>query len=394
MCSPETISMIQSYWSLRNYQRVLVTRVGSILVALMVTLLGNWSTAMAQQARTLAFHDYRADQVAFSPDGKTLASANTVDDTVVLWDVATLEKRAVLRGRSAQSVAFSPDGRVLAAGITEMPKINKPIGVVKLWDLAKSEEIGTLKGELLTNPVWSVAFSPDSSLVAAGSSSPARQRLGPNMENADKGEVKLWEVATRRLRAVLAMRAGPAYGVAFSPDGRILASGGGTLEVQGMGELRLWEVTTGKLKVKVKSLAAPVFAVAFSPDGKTIATAGGIPFDIIKMRQAIAELKLWDVETGNEIAALNGHSGLVHGVAFSPDGKVLASGGGEQSQQQGEIILWDVAHRRMLMSLEGHKDLVTSAAFSPDGSTLASGSFDKTVKLWSVREILRQKANK
>jgi WD40 repeat protein len=334
------------------------------------------------------------DQITFSPDGKTLACAVGVNDIVVLYDVKTLEKMGTLKCRSAQSVSFSPDGRLLATGSIDMPNDVKVFGVVNLWDVGKREKISTLKGELLTNPVWSLAFSPDGKLLAAGSPSPGPQRLGPNMKNAHQGEVKIWNVATGELRVVLGLRTGPAYAVGFSPDGKIVAAGSGGLEEERVGELRLWDFATGKLKGKVINIATPIFGLAFSPDGKMLATAGGASLDIIHSRPPEAQLKLWDVGTGKEIASLEGHSGLLQAVAFSPDRRLLASGGVDKTHQQSELFLWDVAGRKKLVSLDGHKDLVRSVAFSPDGKTLVSASFDKTVKLWKVPEALREKQGK
>ncbi len=372
----------------------LVDRVGSFAVFLFV-LVASCAEATAQEKATLKFHEGGVQQLAFSPNGSILVSTSS-DATTVLWNLSTLRKRLVLRhdDHIMWSVTFSPDGKLLATGGTDMPEDNKPVAVVRLWELGTGQEVATLRGEPLTNPVSSVAFSPDGRVIAAGSQSPGLKRFGPNMKDADNGEVQLWELATRRVRLTLALHAGPVYGVAFSPDGKTLAAVGGDLQSR-IGELRLWDLQPGKLKVKIVSRAAPFRAVAFSPDGKILVTGAGDRANPLEQEvENVTELKLWEVASGKEIASLKGHRGPVYAVAFSPDGTILASAGGDLGKRLGELKLWDVATRKELASLEGHRDELRAVAFSPDGKLLASGGYDKTVKLWDVQKILGQKRKK
>jgi WD40 repeat protein len=126
-----------------------------------------------------------------------------------------------------------------------------------------------------------------------------------------------------------------------------------------------------------------VRSVTFSPDGRMLASGGG---DVLK-RPPVCELKLWDVASGKELGNLEGHQGMVFSVAFSRDGKVLASGGGNAYRKLGEVFLWDVVKRKKIESLSGHKNLVKAVAFSPDAKKLASGSADKSVKIWEIGKI-------
>jgi WD40 repeat protein/energy-coupling factor transporter ATP-binding protein EcfA2 len=197
-----------------------------------------------------------------------------------------------------------------------------------------------------------MAFSPNGNMLASGS--------------LDR-TLRLWDVATRQpLGPPLTGHANGLLGVAFSPDGKTLASGSDD------NTIILWDVATHQRLSTLKGHTDSVWNVAFSPDGTTLASGS-----------ADQTIILWDVTTHQPLAApLTGHQGPVESVAFSPtDGKTLASGSADHT-----IILWDVATRQPLAEpLTGHTDRVTSVVFSPmDGKTLASGSADQTIILWDV----------
>jgi WD40 repeat protein len=306
---------------------------------------GNVSPTLTSTIRltvaTLSGHTHYVYSVAFSPDGKILASGSW-DNTIKLWDVATGREVRTLKGHtnSVNSVAFSPDGKILASGSLDE--------TIKLWDVATGREIRTFSGH--TASVWSVAFSPDGKLLASGSWDET---------------IKLWDVATGEEIHTFKGHTDHVESVAFSPDGRTLASGSWDETI------KLWDVATGKELRTLKGHTDYVRSVAFSPDGKLLAS-GSVDHTI----------KLWDVATGREIRTLSGHTDWVESVAFSPDGKTLASG------SYREIKLWDVATGRELRTLKGYTGYVYSVAFSPDGKILAFGSQDETIKLWDVSDLV------
>src|SRR5262245_43324776 len=262
--------------------------------------------------------------IACSPDGKTLAASDVNDEagvsSVKLWDVSKRKVIATLGGRASHvaSVAFSPDGKTLAVSSRDQDD-----GLtVKLWDVATGKEKSSIRAH--AHQFCPMTFSPDGKTLATGGENAGKTSMGGG--RADHLGVKLWDVATAKEKASLKGHAGPVFSVAFSPDGTLLASGCGTFASNGQagaGEVKIWDVATGKEKLTLKGHMAVVWAVAFSPDGKTLASG-----------DVYGNVLLWEVHSGRRTATFQAFNprgkeesiNPAYSVAFSPDGKTLAAG--------------------------------------------------------------------
>lgn len=340
-----------------------------------------WDAATGRELRRLAGHTNYVRAVAFSPDGETLASGSN-DGSVRLWNVSTGELRRASEGLGGvSSLAFKPGGRLLAAGTTE--------SLVRLFDAATGGEVHKEAGH--KSWVTSLAFSPDGRLGASG---------------GRDGAVKLFDATSGQNLRALAGHTGLVKSLAFSPDGKHLASASFDCTV------KIWEATGDGEPRTLQGFKGKAVGVTFAPDGRTLLAASSDRsvrvFDAATWAETRALRGADDVEAPSEVAAFSsdakslatsngdktvqlrdlstdGHvtrvfesySSGIYATAFSPDRRWFAAAGKDRT-----VRVWEIRTGRKVRTLAGHAGWVTSLAFSPDSSLLASASHDGRVKLW------------
>jgi WD40 repeat protein/serine/threonine protein kinase len=317
-----------------------------------------WDAQTGQPLWTSGAGQKLVFSVAFSPDGQRLASAGS-DGSVKIWDVQAGKEILYWKAHTSpvSCVAFSPDGLRLASTCSSKHIVADPVAEqVKIWDAAAGKEIHTLEGHTLG--VLSVAFSPDGrSLATAG----------------QDRTVKVWDATTGQLLLTCHGHTGTVNAVAFSPGGRYLASVSGEWVTQANAEVILHDARTGEPRLTLRGHTGFLLSVAFSPDGRRIASAG--------MDKTV---KLWDVATGLEALTLRGHESFIRAVAFSPDGRRLVSAGEDRT-----VRIWDATPlteetAKDPLTLRGHGAGVFGVAYHPDGRRLATASADGSVKVWDA----------
>ncbi|MBD1890514.1 hypothetical protein [Coleofasciculus sp. FACHB-SPT9] len=302
-------------------------------------------------------HDDIIFDISFSPDGKQIATASA-DNTARLWNLSG-ERLAELKGHQAwvRKVAFSPDGKRIASGGDD--------GTARLWDLSGQQlaEFGGHEGT-----VWNVSFHSDG------------QQLVTLSET-----MRLWNLSGEHLSEFKAHQDN-INEVSFSPDGKKIATAGDD------GVARLWSLSGRKLaELKGRGLGV-ILSISFSSDSKKIAT--GETFIAESINDQLAHtpkgnVRLWDV-SGRLLNEFKAHQNLIHSISFSPDGKQIATAGGD-----GIVRLWDLSGQQ-LKEFGGNKDSNSSVSFSPDGKQIAAAGRNGIVRIWNLdgKQLVKFKVDK
>jgi WD40 repeat protein/tRNA A-37 threonylcarbamoyl transferase component Bud32 len=347
-----------------------------------------WQRQTHLELKALRGHSGAIYSVAVSPDGMRIVTGSK-DRTAKVWDAASGAEIVALNGHSGsiQSAAFSPDGQQIVTGSAD--------GTAKVWDAVSGKERRTLKGQWQSSDLVSAAFSPEGQQIVTCSSDGMAKvwdlvsgneicalnygatlyfAVSTNSQwvltSGDFGKVKLWVVASHKVRQVLsASDTFAVLGVAFSPNGERFV----TASRDQMA--KVWETATGKPLSTLKGHSSYLGSAAFSPDGQRIVTGCDDQ-----------TAKVWNATTGKELFTLKGHRAGVNAVAFSPDGKWIVTGSEDSTAK-----VWDAAQGAATLDLKAFEgefgssgDRITSVVFSPDGRKIATGSWDRTARVWDA----------
>jgi WD40 repeat protein/DNA-binding SARP family transcriptional activator len=295
------------------------------------------SIAASREVQTLSV---QTNAVAASADGR-IATAGA---RVGVWDAASGRRLLRLAGPGApfHDVAFSSDGMRLAAGGDD--------GTAIVWNAHSGRRLLRLPRPVPGVSVEALAFSPDGARIAA---------------DDGVGDLWIWDVGSGRVERVVGSN-GHLCGIAWSPGGGRVATGDcGTHFAPSFG--RVWDAATGKLVFRTRPQVGAILTVAFSPDGRDLATPNRAGF-----------AQIWDTRSGRLVSTFTGHSGEVDAAAHGPGQTVATSG------TDGTVRVWDAGTAQQRLVLHGHDGPVRSLAFLRGGSRLVSASDDGTVRIWDV----------
>jgi WD40 repeat protein/serine/threonine protein kinase len=301
-----------------------------------------WNLATGEELLTLLGHTAFVNGVAISHDGKRIVSGS-FDRTVRVWDISARQDQLSFKAPTDRLLSLAMDraGRRLATSFASTP------GTMKVWDTATCRDTLTL--ETFTR---GVALSADGKRIVTGSEFGNDPPLG-----------KVWDAATGRQVLTLQGHEFGVWSMAFSADGRRIATGSMDTTV------KVWDAQTGLELRTLKGHTFPVYSVAFSADGKRLVSGS---YD--------NTARVWDAVTGKELYVLTGHKQPVHCVAISGDGQWIASASEDQT-----VKVWDASTGKVLHTLEGHTGRVDSVAISADSQRIASAGADATVRIWDAR---------
>jgi WD40 repeat protein len=381
-----------------------------------------WRVSDGVLLKTLTGHTDWINSVTFSPNGNTLASS-AGDKSMIIWNLDNGKQKCSIKmdNGMSSSLSFSPDGQWLAGDAIELARI---------WNAQNCSQV-----QIIDAPTGKfVHFSPDGNWLVAVeqyssnvhrirvtdwlidqtlewspsydmsiATSPSEEIVAVLRWSADGGIIDLRQISDGSVLRTFEPDPNIGNGIAFSPDGQILATGSGNT-------VNLWQISNGALLQTLNGSSGGMHNVVFSSDGLTLASAteennidlwsltdGALLYTLKGHTEWITSLvfapdgqnlasgsyddtiRLWRVSDGAQVRTLTGHGADIEDVAFSPDGQSVASGGDDNT-----IRIWQASSGALLKTLEGHSGWVLSVAFSPDGKTLASGSADNTIRLWQI----------
>jgi len=323
-----------------------------------------WQQSRGDHHSVFPTQEEAIEAMAFSPSGDLLALG--LRDKVNIWDIKTRSLIRTLPKTNVVSLVFFPDGQRL---------ITASHGSVRIWKTADwTEEAKIPQG------AGPIALSRDGKRLAVD----GFQLMSINRDRMQR--VRVWDTDTWQEIRTLPGAEGP---MAFSPDGRKLVANGRNgmtiWSLDGNGSEVVLENSTNIL-VRAGPWSSFDRVLSFSPDGRSVIAARNIISD-----HGVFVLSIWDAESGDELASMPNdpehieHTGVISAMAFSPDGKVLATSSADHS-----IRLWDLPNRQRIGVLQGHLTEVSTLAFMPDGKTVCSGGKDGGVKFWSVRRETKE----
>ena len=362
-----------------------------------------WDANTGEHKNTFKMDKIDGDAIffmAFSPDGNTLATLSTADsdqNTIILWDTQT-EKQRIIRGHTSAvtCLTFSPDGNTIATGNIG--------GISYLWDANTKKRIASLKGEG-ENPITFIEYTPDGNTIVTASQW--------------DGTVRLWDTSNRlaqthirKPKTILTTDTPLIVSMAYSSDGKIIATASG--KEAKLGGVSLWRAQTGQKIATLKGQKIKILYTLFSPDGTTLATAHDkeiIQLWNVQTKQIIATLKaqirfahgypaftfspdgtllaatgitgnvqVWDTNTHKQKDMIKTQIKEPTCIRFSPDGTIIATG-----HPDGTLLLYHRPTQEFIATFKGHTTIVNAVTFSPNGDTLATASDDGTILLWTIR---------